>query len=406
MHIVLGVTGGVAAYKSASLARLLVKQGHDVQVVMTPGAKHFIQPLTFQALTGRRVRDSLWDDGAEASMGHIELARWADVILIAPATAQFLAGLANGFAHDLLSTLCLASKARIIVAPAMNEKMWLSVPVSHNVELLLERGVLFLGPDSGPQACGDSGFGRMLEPADIAEHFITDSRPLSGVRILLTAGPTREFLDPIRFMSNRSSGQMGFCLASAAVALGAEVTLISGPVTLPTPINVNRIDVVSAVEMYHAVHEHVEHHDWFISTAAVADYSCAELSDQKIKKSSATLKLELIANPDILLSVAGLKSRPLLIGFAAETESLLTRAEEKRKRKRCEFMIANNVGSGKVMGQKTSKASLLSSCGVKHYPELPKSTLARMVLLDIHHRVEILANASVSSSSDDLPLSG
>ncbi len=401
MHIVLGVTGGVAAYKSANLARLLVKQGHDVQVVMTAGAKRFIQPLTFQALTGRRVRDSLWDESAEASMGHIELARWADVILIAPATAQFLASLANGFAQDLLSTLCLASQARLIVAPAMNEKMWSSAPVSQNVELLLERGVFFLGPDSGPQACGDNGCGRMLEPSHIAEHFMTDARPLNGVRILITAGPTREFLDPIRFMSNRSSGQMGFSLASAAIALGAEVTLISGPVKLPTPINVNRVDVVSAVEMHHAVHECVEDHDWFISTAAVADYSCTDISKEKIKKSSASLKLELVANPDILLSVAALNARPLLIGFAAETESLLTRAEVKRKRKQCEFMIANDVGSGKVMGQQTSKASLLSSRGVKHYPELPKSKLARMVLLDVHYRVENSFNESVSFASDD-----
>src|SRR5579863_817160 len=293
-HILLGVTGGIAAYKSPDLVRRLRERGAEVQVVMTAGAREFVTPTTFQALSGRPVRSDLWDAAAEAAMGHIELARWAEVVLVAPASADFLARLATGQANDLLATLCLAAQAPIAVAPAMNHVMWENLATRANVATLTARGVHVLGPAAGDQACGEVGEGRMLEPLDLAESLsglVRVEGALTGRRVLVTAGPTRECIDPVRFISNRSSGKMGFATAQAAREAGAEVVLVSGPVSLPTPPGIRRLDVESAADMLAAVLREVERTDIFISTAAVADYRPARPADQKIKKTTDTLDL-------------------------------------------------------------------------------------------------------------------
>ena len=311
--ILLGVSGGIAAYKSAILARRLIDTGASVRVVMTQGALAFMQPLTFQALTGNPVHVDLLDPAAEAAMGHIELARWADYILIAPASANTLARLAHGLADDLLSTLCLATDAPLFLAPAMNRLMWANQATTHNCNILTSRGISLLGPDEGAQACGETGSGRMLEPEDIRDQLqsaiqglSTRALPapvdqtLSGIHILLTAGPTREAIDPVRYISNHSSGKMGFAIAEAAIALGAKVTLVAGPVTLDSSHLVKRIDVVSANEMLNAVMDEVHSADVFIAVAAVSDYRLEQVMDQKIKKSKDAMQLTLVKNPDIL----------------------------------------------------------------------------------------------------------
>lgn len=349
-NIILGITGGIAAYKSADLTRRLREAGAEVRVVMTAHAKEFITPLTMQAVSGHPVHDELFDLKAEAAMGHIELARWADAIVVAPATADFMARLLNGEANDLLTTLCVAAKAPIILAPAMNQAMWKNTLTQHNAQALREKGIHFFGPAEGSQACGDVGPGRMLEPLDIVERLsaIFATNVLSGKHVVITAGPTRENIDPVRYISNASSGKMGYALAEAAFEAGARVTLISGPVNLPKPARVNVVDVVSAQEMFDAVMAQMKDCDIFISVAAVADYRCKQVATQKIAKTADTLTIELERNPDIVASVAALSPRPFVIGFAAETHDVLQKAQAKLENKKLDMIIANdaNVGIG------------------------------------------------------------
>lgn len=365
--ILLGVSGGIAAYKSAILARRLIDAGAQVRVVMTTGAQAFIQPMTFQALTGNPVHTSLLDAEAEAAMGHIELARWADCILIAPASANTLARLANGMADDLLSTLCLATDAPLFVAPAMNRLMWAHAATTNNCNILRSRGVGFIGPAEGAQACGETGAGRLLEPEDIRDQLINmlrhidagvqtsgsaprgnmaapdNSTVLTDKHILITAGPTREAIDPVRYISNHSSGKMGFAIAEAALAMGASVTLVAGPVSLNASPAIKRVDVVSAQQMLDAVMANVESSDVFISVAAVSDYRLEAVRDQKIKKNDEQMQLSLIKNPDILKQVAALPRRPFCVGFAAETENVEAHARGKLERKKLDMIAANHV---------------------------------------------------------------
>jgi phosphopantothenoylcysteine decarboxylase/phosphopantothenate--cysteine ligase len=348
-RILLGVTGGIAAYKSPDLVRRLVERGCEVQVVMTRGAREFVGPLTFQAVSGRRVRDELWDHDAEAAMGHIELARWADLVLIAPATANFLATLAAGSGSDLLSTVCLATTAPIVVAPAMNHVMWANLAVQANRKTLEERGVRFLGPGVGDQACGETGPGRMLEPTEIAAAVLEmpgrlAHRALAGLKVVITAGPTREPIDPVRYITNRSSGKMGFAVAAAAREAGADVVLVSGPVALPTPAAVRRVDVETAEQMYENVHREIAGADIFIACAAVADYRPQLAAAQKIKRSAAEMELALVRSPDTLASVAALPQPPFTVGFAAETNEVAAHARDKLERKRIDMIAANRVG--------------------------------------------------------------
>jgi phosphopantothenoylcysteine decarboxylase/phosphopantothenate--cysteine ligase len=350
-RILLGVTGGIAAYKSPDLVRRLRERGAEVQVVMTASAREFVTATTFQAVSGRPVRTDLWDAAAEAAMGHIELARWAEVVLIAPATADFLARLAAGQADDLLTTLCLATEAPVAVAPAMNHIMWANAATRANAGTLQQRGIHIFGPGSGDQACGEVGEGRMLEPLELVDRIAglpRSSGPLLGRRVLISAGPTRERIDPVRFISNRSSGKMGFAVAQAAREAGAEVVLVSGPVSLPTPPGVRRIDVESAADMLAAVLKEVEGTDIFISTAAVADYRPARPADQKIKKTSDTLDLCMERTSDVLATVAARPERPFVVGFAAETESVEQNARLKLIKKNLDMIAANEVGHDKA----------------------------------------------------------
>ena len=327
-HIVLGITGGIAAYKSAEIVRRLIEQGAVVQVVMTEAAKAFIAPLTLQALSGRPVRDSLLDPSAESGMGHIEIARWADQIVIAPASADFIARLAGGMASDLLTTVCLATSAPIALAPAMNQGMWNNTATQRNIDTLTADGVSLLGPASGAQACGDVGPGRMLEPADIVNHLMDSGkvRALDGTNVTITAGPTWEALDPVRALSNHSSGKMGYAVAAAAAAAGASVTLVSGPTALNPPSGIRYQPVQSAEDMLAAVEREIEDCDVFIGVAAVADYRPAQSASSKIKKHTESVTLELVRNPDILARVAQSPKRPFTVGFAAETDQAIPNA--------------------------------------------------------------------------------
>jgi phosphopantothenoylcysteine decarboxylase / phosphopantothenate---cysteine ligase len=350
-RILLGVTGGIAAYKSADLVRRLRERGAQVQVVMTEGAQEFVTPTTFQALSGRTVRTDLWDAAHEAAMGHIELARWAELLLVAPASADFLARLAHGLADDLLSTLALATAAPIAVAPAMNQLMWGNAATQANVALLTQRGVRVLGPGVGDQACGETGPGRMLEPLEIAAliaPLLRHEGPLQGHRVLVTAGPTRECIDPVRFVSNRSSGKMGFAVAQALQEVGAEVVLVSGPVSLPTPFGVRRIDVESCEQMYAAVQRELPGTAIFIGTAAVADYRPTQCAPQKIKKTGESLQLELTRTVDILAHVSAGTPRPFVVGFAAETHAVEHHARAKLLAKNLDLIAANEVGHSKA----------------------------------------------------------
>lgn len=341
--LVLGISGGIAAYKSAELVRLARQAGWDVRVVMTESAKQFITPMTLQALSGHSVHDSLWDVAAEAAMGHIQLARLADQVLIAPASADVIARLAHGLANDLLTTLCLATQAPIAVAPAMNQQMWQAQATQHNIEILRQRGVAIWGPAEGLQACGEEGFGRMMEPTDLVHKLAgaTSHGVLAGKRVLITAGPTQEPIDPMRFISNQSTGQLGYAIAEHARRQGAQVQLISGPVTLSVPQGVACERVTTALEMQAKVREHVKEADIFIACAAVGDYRAEAVSTQKIKKSADTFLLKLQRNPDILAEVASLSPRTFTVGFAAETEDLLSYAERKRQEKRLDLICAN-----------------------------------------------------------------
>ncbi|MEC7188467.1 MAG: bifunctional phosphopantothenoylcysteine decarboxylase/phosphopantothenate--cysteine ligase CoaBC [Pseudomonadota bacterium] len=344
-RILLGITGGIAAYKSAELTRLLVKAGAEVHVAMTPSATEFITPLTLQALSGNRVHLDLLDAEAEAGMGHIELARWADVIVVAPATADFMARMTHGQADDLLTAVILASTAQIAIAPAMNQAMWADGITQSNLEALQHRRIHVWGPASGEQACGDVGPGRMIEPQEIADRCagMFETTLLTGKKVLITGGPTREAIDPVRFISNHSSGKMAFALAAEAAAAGAQVSLVSGPVHLPTPDRVGRTDVESAEQMLEAVMERVADTDIFIGVAAVADYRPATIEAQKIKKNADSMTLALVKNPDIISRVAALTDGPMVVGFAAETEHLEANGTEKLKRKGLDLLFANKA---------------------------------------------------------------
>ncbi|KAA0019842.1 bifunctional phosphopantothenoylcysteine decarboxylase/phosphopantothenate--cysteine ligase CoaBC [Salinicola corii] len=406
-RILLGISAGIAAYKSAHLARLLKKSGFEVRVVMTEGAQAFITPLTLQALTGEPVRTSLLDPEAEAGMGHIELAKWADVILIAPATADLMARLAHGHADDLLTTLCLATEARCLMAPAMNQAMWRHPATLANADRLVELGWILLGPDAGDQACGDVGLGRMLEPETILAQLLDELEPardealrvmpvhrdLVGRRVVITAGPTREALDPVRYLSNHSSGKMGYALAAACAERGASVTLVSGPVTLSTPPGVERIEVISAAEMLTAVESRMPC-DLFIGCAAVADYRAAAISEHKLKKTedASGLTLELVRNPDIVATIAARPDRPFTVGFAAETQALETHAGSKLERKRLDLVVANDVSrEGVGFGGDDNAATLLwreRERTRRHtLPRQPKTALANAIVDHIADRM-------------------
>jgi phosphopantothenoylcysteine decarboxylase/phosphopantothenate--cysteine ligase len=343
--ILLGVTGGIAAYKSAELVRLIIKSGAEVRVVMTRAATEFVQPLTFQALSGHRVYTDIFDAEADSAMDHIELARWADLMIVAPASADFIAKMRDGYSDNLLLTLCLASKQPVAIAPAMNQQMYANQATQDNIKQLATRDVLVWGPDDGEQACGDFGPGRMLEPTAIFDRIVESLGPgkLNGRKVLITAGPTRESIDPVRYISNRSTGRMGFALARAAQQAGAGVTLVSGPVNLNEPPGVERISVSSAIEMRDAVIDRVAQVDIFIACAAVSDYRVEQVAAKKIKKSSQKMKLELVPNPDIVSEVTGLKNGPFTLGFAAETENVEQHAREKLQRKNLDMIAANLV---------------------------------------------------------------
>ncbi len=379
-RILLGVTGGIAAYKSPDLVRRLRERGAEVQVVMTDAAAEFVTATTFQAVSGRAVRSSLWDAAAEAAMGHIELARWADAVLIAPASADFLARLAAGQAGDLLTTLCLATQAPIAVAPAMNHLMWANAATRANVATIAGRGIAVLGPGEGDQACGESGPGRMLEPLDLAERvaaLLPGSGALAGRRVLITAGPTREPIDPVRFISNRSSGKMGFAVAQAAREAGASVVLVAGPVNVPTPAGVARVDVESAADMLSAVMRELPGTDVFISTAAVADYRPAQCAPQKIKKTTQTLDLSMERTTDVLATVAADPQRPFVVGFAAETESVENNARSKLLKKNLDMIAANEVGHDKAFDCEDNELLVLSRSARHELARANKLTLAR-----------------------------
>jgi len=397
-HIIVGITGGIAAYKSAELIRLYVKAGADVRVVMTEAAKEFITPLTLQALSGNPVNSSLLDENAEMGMGHIELARWADLLVVAPATADFIARLNAGMANDLLTTLCLATTAKIALAPAMNEKMWLNATTQVNIKSLQDRltELMFLGPAAGEQACGDVGFGRMLEPSEIFQQSQStlQNKTLSGKTIVITAGPTQEAIDPVRYLSNNSSGKMGFALAEAAVNAGASVHLIAGPVALATPDLVKRINVTSALEMKKAAVNELPECDIFIGTAAVADYRPDTVADQKIKKdgSGTDQMIRLIENPDIIATVAQHRERPAkVIAFAAETQNVEQYARSKLSKKNVDAVVANDV-SRQDIGFGSDQNEILwvtPDTGLPFGPASKKQVAAfiieQIVKMDVHH---------------------
>jgi phosphopantothenoylcysteine decarboxylase / phosphopantothenate---cysteine ligase len=396
-RILLGVTGGIAAYKSPDLVRRLRERGAEVQVVMTAGAREFITPLSLQAVSGRPVRTDLWDSNAEAAMGHIELARWAQLVLIAPASADFLARLAIGQADDLLSTLCLATEAPIAVAPAMNRVMWAHPATRANVATLQNRGVAIIGPAEGEQACGEVGTGRMDEPLEIlnrAMMLIEPAGPLVGRRVLITAGPTREGIDPVRFVSNRSSGKMGFAVALAARKAGADVVLVSGPVSLATPAGVRRVEVESAADMLAAVLREVDRTDIFISTAAVADYRPTHTYDQKIKKTSDHMDLSMERTTDIVATVAARADRPFVVGFAAETETVEQNARSKLLKKNLDMIAANEVGTDKAFDCEDNNLVVLWRSGRKELGQASKATLAERLIELI---AEVLAERTTTS---------
>jgi phosphopantothenoylcysteine decarboxylase/phosphopantothenate--cysteine ligase len=388
-HIVLGVTGGIAAYKAADLVRRLREAGADVRVVMTRGAQAFVTPLTFQALSGKPVHTELLDAAAEAGMGHIELARWADLVLVAPATADFIARLAHGLADDLLTTVCLASAAPLVLAPAMNQQMWANPAVQANCATLRDRGVRLVGPETGSQACGDRGPGRMTEPADLVAALLPAApAALAGRHVVVTAGPTYEDIDPVRFIGNRSSGRMGFAVAAAAAAAGARVSLVAGPVRLETPAGVERVDVRSAAEMRDAALALARTADAFIGVAAVADYAPVRRAEQKVKKGAARQTLELAATPDIVAEVAALDGGPLTVGFAAETENLKQHALEKLSRKRLAMIAANRVGvEGGGFESERNEILLLSADGERNLGSGSKQELARLLIGAVAERL-------------------
>lgn len=387
-RVVLGVTGGVAAYKAAELVRQLVKAGADVDVVLTAAGAQFVGAATFQALSGRRVWQALWDERMDNGMAHIDLTRGAAALLVAPATADFLAKLAHGFADDLLSTLCLARNCPLLVAPAMNRQMWENPATQRNVAQLSADGVSVLGPAHGEQACGEVGDGRMLEAAELFDDLYASLqvKSLAGKRVLLTAGPTFEALDPVRGLTNSSSGKMGFALARACAEVGATVTMVAGPVTLATPRGVHRVDVQSALQMREAVMQALPGQDVFIGVAAVADYRPQQAAEHKIKKGSGSLTLDLEANPDILAEVAAQPDAPFCVGFAAESQNLVAYAEGKRVAKRLALVVGNLVQEG--LGGDSNAVTLFDAAGTHVLPPADKSEVARGIVTHIVRLME------------------
>jgi phosphopantothenoylcysteine decarboxylase/phosphopantothenate--cysteine ligase len=396
-RILLGISGGIAAYKSPEIVRRLRDEGADVRVVITPSAARLVSPAVFQAVSGHPVRGELWDEQAEAAMGHIELARWADLVLIAPATANIMSELAAGSAGSLLTTLCLASDAPLLVAPAMNQAMWRNPATQHNLATLKGRGVTMLGPASGEQACGDTGPGRMLEPSEIVAEVLAQ-RPfatgaLQNLSVLVTAGPTREPIDPVRFVSNRSSGKMGFAIARAAAAAGARVTLVAGPVNLPTPAGVKRVDVETAGQMHEATLSRVGESHIYIGAAAIADYRPAEIAVHKIKKRHDTLELDMVRAPDVLREVAALADGPFTVGFAAETQELEAHAREKLERKQLDMIIANLVGERLGFDSDENSALVIWPGGQTALPAMSKTRLATQLVDLIAERYRLTESA-------------
>ena len=393
-RIVLGVTGGVAAYKAAELVRLLVKAGATVDVVLTESAAHFVGAATWQALSNRPVRTSLWDDTISNAMAHIDLTRGADALLVAPATANFIAKLVHGLADDLLSTLCLARDCPLLVAPAMNRQMWEHPATQRNVTQLAQDGVALLGPACGEQACGEVGEGRMLEAQEIFDALVSSLQPkqLAGKRVLLTAGPTFEAIDPVRGITNSSSGKMGFALARACAEAGAQVTLVAGPTAQATPQGVTRVDVTSALQMRDAVLANLAGQDVFIAVAAVADYRPAKAADHKIKKTNAKLTIELVPNPDILAEVAAKKHAPFCVGFAAESQNLNKFAEDKRKAKKLPLVVGNLVQDG--LGGNGNSVTLFDAKGAHPLPPGDKLDVARGI---VEHMAGMLKKTKRSS---------
>ena len=391
--IVLGVSGGIAAYKTPELVRRLRERGAEVRVVMTEAAKAFITPLSLQAVSGYPVSDSLLDPAAEAAMGHIELGKWADLVILAPATADLIARITAGMANDLVSTICLATPAPVAVLPAMNQQMYRATATQHNLEVLSTRGLLIWGPDSGSQACGDIGPGRMLDPLAIvemaAQHF-TVIKDLQHLNVMITAGPTRERLDPVRYITNDSSGKMGFAIAAAAAARGANVTLISGPVSLPTPPWVKRIDVTAALEMEATVQQHVQRQQIFVGCAAVADYRAAAVAEEKIKKQGDEITIKMIKNPDIVAGVAALLThRPYVVGFAAETNNVEEYARQKRVSKNLDLICANDVSQeGQGFNSENNALHLFWQDGDKVLPLERKELLGHLLLNEIVTRYD------------------
>jgi len=400
MNIVLGITGSIAAYKTPELVRRLRERGADVQIVMTASAEEFVTLTSLQAVSGRPIRSNLWDREAEASMSHIELARWADVVLIAPATAEIMARLASGAAPDLLTTLCLATEAPIAIAPAMNRIMWANPAVQANRQTLADRGFTILGPDHGSQACGETGAGRMLEPDQIAEIVCgrelvaQGERALAGKRVLITAGPTREPIDPVRYITNRSSGKMGYALAAAAAREGAEVVLVSGPVNLEAPGGVRTIPVETAEQMFDATHDNIGDIDIFIAAAAVSDYRPAGMAEQKIKKKRAEMRLDLVRSPDILASVAALDDAPFTVGFAAETERVREYALSKLENKKLDMIVANRVGTDRGFDRDDNAVSVYWHDGKQEFPVTAKIELAGRLIKLIASRYEATRGVS------------
>ena len=388
-RILLGMTGGIAAYKAAELTRLLIKAGADVRVALTESATRFVGTATMQALSGQQVWTDLWDARVSDGMGHIELSRDRELILIAPASADFMAKLAQGLCDDLLSTLCVARRCPLMVAPAMNVEMWQNAATQRNAETLRADGVQIVGPASGGQACGEMGMGRMTEPADIladVQQFFFQPQKLQGKRVVVTAGPTEEPIDPVRVITNTSSGKMGYAIARAAREAGAEVTLISGPVSLPTPAGVARVDVRTAQEMFEAVKKDVKGADVFISVAAVADYRVKNPSAQKIKKGNGAPRLELEENPDILAWVAALPKPPFCVGFAAESENLAANAKAKLAKKKLP-LIAANVAQDAI-GRDDNAITLYDAKGEHPLGHGPKLDLARRLIEQVANRLK------------------
>lgn len=398
MNILLGISGGIAAYKCPELVRRIKDQGADVRVVLSTGARQFVTPVALQAVSGHPVRSDLWDESAEAAMSHIELARWADRILIAPATANCIAALAGGHAHDLLTTVCLASEAPVSVAPAMNRQMWAHAATEANVATLAARGVDIIGPGSGDQACGEVGAGRMLEPLEIAQS-ITFKAPrlFSGEVVAITAGPTREPLDPVRYLTNRSSGKMGYAMAQAFAEAGASVRLISGPVALTPPPGCELIKADTANEMLSESLNAVRGAAIFVGAAAIADYVPTEVSRQKMKKDGDTLQLNLVKAPDTLASVAALESRPFCVGFAAETNDVETYARGKLQRKKLDMIIANRVGGGLAFDTDDNEVAAYWADGNQKFERTNKLVLARQLVALIAARAGLTDNNKVAS---------